>query len=698
MKKNSLKLMISFLIFSFIIVSSLSCISANENVTDFSKEDISNNDNIGIVEDVNTTILGISDNNKDSIQSISNEKYNNTNTNNLENNQVNNILSDNSNAILTADNLTKYYGYNDSFITKLTDNDGNVLNNQNISINLANSYGKNITYTCLTNDSGEASLSINLGPGLYYVTSSYQNITINNIIKVLSGNYLNANDFYETYGEGLNFTGTLKDSDGNPLIGMHISLNLTRLSDNQSKVYWATTDIYGEYSLQINLYPGDYTTESSFYGFNNTKYSYPAADSIINSMIVYSLNETTNGNYVSLNSILTTASFLKNYIVVNGTLPSTINLNNKNFSIAQFLDLMTKAIIEINNGSKEDIEITNVSNAKNCNIESLTGTLSKDDIVSMASRIESYIIKNNRAANYDSSNGIGKISYENYVNIFAETLSYYNQNNVLPSSIAVNTNIMKKGGVTEVIKTSSGSYTLTTLLWGTGGDLTKNSVLMNNIESTSLTTQVLDASKNGTVLLTFGNGNGKTVFINAGVHGNELSSIAATFKLINILANLDQSKINGTIYVVCDLCPASAATSTRYFNGVNLNSVANVDGTVSNNLIKIAKSLGTNIFGDFHCTQPGGNPGANTVFGTYKPTSESATIASYIASKCSVSKIIYSYAGSEYEGAVEDVCNLNSIPAVTCEVLTSHGTIASGTVNKSFNMMNALLNYAGINI
>lgn len=105
---------------------------------------------------------------------------------------------------------------------------------------------------------------------------------------------------------------------------------------------------------------------------------------------------------------------------------------------------MTKAIIEINNGSKEDIEITNVSNAKNCNIESLTGTLSKDDIVSMASRIESYIIKNNRAANYDSSNGIGKISYENYVNIFAETLSYYNQNNVLPSSIAVNTNIMKK--------------------------------------------------------------------------------------------------------------------------------------------------------------------------------------------------------------------------------------------------------------
>ena len=92
MKKNRLKLMISFLIFSFIIVSSLSCISANENVTDFSKEDISNNDNIGIVEDVNTTILGISDNNKDSIQSISNEKYNNTNTNNLENNQVNNIL------------------------------------------------------------------------------------------------------------------------------------------------------------------------------------------------------------------------------------------------------------------------------------------------------------------------------------------------------------------------------------------------------------------------------------------------------------------------------------------------------------------------------------------------------------------------------------------------------------------------------
>lgn len=688
MTNKKKQLMLSLILASFIIFGTLTCASATSE----------NNTNITVSSNINY----INDNNF-----ITPKDVNQTLNNNLKS-EVNNNLTEPTSVNLNANNLTKYYGDNESFIVTLTDQNKNPINNQNISLNLVKSNGKNKTYFNTTDYNGKASLAINLSPGIYYIISTYNGYNINNTVKILfNTSYLNANDFYETFEDGLNFTGYLKDCESNPIAGMHIALNLTRLSSGANKVYWATTDTNGEYRLQINLAPGKYTINSSFFGYSGKSLYFPAATSIINNIEVYDnlsedegnlSNDSIENGYVSIIKISEGANLIVNSVKSNGTLPSTIMINNNIYSISQFINLMIKSIIEINEGSTNDIEVTNLTGALNSSILSVTGTLSKEDIVSMASRIETYILKNNRLANYDSSNGLGKITYENYAYIFAETLSYYKNYNVLPSTLKVNTNIFTKGGITEVISSNSGYYTLTTLNWGTGGDLTKNSVIMNNIDNTTLTQKVLESSKNGTVLLTFGNGNGKKIFINAGVHGNELSSIAAAFKLINTLSNLDQSKINGTIYVICDLCPASAATSTRYFNGVNLNSAASTEGTISNNLIKIAESLNIEILGDYHCTMPGGTPGANTVFGTYAPTSESATIASYISNKCSVSKIIYSYAGVEYTGAVEDVCNLNGIAAVTCEVVTSHGTIASGSLEKSYNMMISLLQYSGFNI
>ncbi len=49
-------------------------------------------------------------------------------------------------------------------------------------------------------------------------------------------------------------------------------------------------------------------------------------------------------------------------------------------------------------------------------------------------------------------------------------------------------------------------------------------------------------------------------------------------------------------------------------------------------------------------------------------------------------------AGVKYPGALEDVCNLNGVPAVTCEVLALHGTLNKNRINKSCNQMFALLN------
>ena len=91
-----------------------------------------------------------------------------------------------------------------------------------------------------------------------------------------------------------------------------------------------------------------------------------------------------------------------------------------------------------------------------------------------------------------------------------------------------------------------------------------------------------------------------------------------------------------------------------------------------------------------------GDPGKNVAMGTYSPTASSATLAKYIAKTTGYSKLIYKKAGVEYPGAVEDVFNLAKITSVTCEVVTPHGKIASGSVNRSLNLMKAFLKYYGM--
>ena len=201
---------------------------------------------------------------------------------------------------------------------------------------------------------------------------------------------------------------------------------------------------------------------------------------------------------------------------------------------------------------------------------------------------------------------------------------------------------------------------------------------------------MVKAAKKGTPVIRFKGGNGKTVFITAGVHGTELSSQVAAMKLI---AKLKNTPINGTVYVMPFMNPKATAKNVRNYHGVNLNSKANVKGTISYKTVKLIVKFKCSAYGDFHCTKPGGKPGKNVAMGTYSPTPQSAVMAKYIAKKSKVKYLIYKRAGSEYPGALEDMVSLKGIPAVTCEVITPHGKIAKGTPAASLSMMNSFLKF-----
>lgn len=236
-------------------------------------------------------------------------------------------------------------------------------------------------------------------------------------------------------------------------------------------------------------------------------------------------------------------------------------------------------------------------------------------------------------------------------------------------------------------------FKITVYKWKSGANVKKNKKIKANIPNSKLIKKIIKLAKKGTVMIKFKGGNGKKVFITAGVHGNEISSQIAALKLIKYL---ETHPINGTVYIIPFINPKATAKNVRDYAGIHLNKKADVKGTISYKTVKLIKKFKCDAYGDFHCTRPGGKPGKDVAMGSYNPTAGSAVIAKYIAKKSKVKCLIYKKAGAEYPGALEDVVNLNHIPAVTCEVIIPHGKISKSSVSKSLLMMKSLLKFNAV--
>ena len=178
----------------------------------------------------------------------------------------------------------------------LTDTNGKPLDgNINITLTrLSNQASK--TYTVPTNN-GKYELNLNLAPGdysaqaQYFGNEEYLESATETLLVTITGKEQNAiindeNQITETYGEKINYNGTLTDNEGNKLVGYHIAVNITRLSSGASKTYYLTTDYNGEFTLPINLAPGEYTLHTSI---NDKNYT---ATSLTNLKITRNTTET----------------------------------------------------------------------------------------------------------------------------------------------------------------------------------------------------------------------------------------------------------------------------------------------------------------------------------------------------------------------------------------------------------------------
>ncbi|MBR7050301.1 MAG: succinylglutamate desuccinylase/aspartoacylase family protein [Methanobrevibacter sp.] len=240
--------------------------------------------------------------------------------------------------------------------------------------------------------------------------------------------------------------------------------------------------------------------------------------------------------------------------------------------------------------------------------------------------------------------------------------------------------------------TVNNKITLTILKWGNKGDVSKVKLIRKNMPKNKWVKEAVAATKKGNPLLKFQGGKGKTVFITAGVHGNELSSQVAAMKMIDYLS---KHPIKGTVYVI-PFVNIKAITHKVRHTGTDYNRVAHKSGTISNKIVKLVSKYDCDAYGDFHTTQPGGVPGKDIVMGSKSPAKKCKAMTNYIAKHAKVHKKIYKYAGEQFPGALADNVNKKGIRAVICEVMLPHNTVTAKTVKTSYSMMKALLKYNSV--
>ena len=222
-----------------------------------------------------------------------------------------------------------------------------------------------------------------------------------------------------------------------------------------------------------------------------------------------------------------------------------------------------------------------------------------------------------------------------------------------------------------------------------GGFISRNKHVLKNIRLNRLTQFILEKCVYGTPIFKLGSGKNK-ILILSGIHGNELPSQVANVRLLNKLINAD---LNNTLYFIPFASPKSTMYNERTFNGMDLNRSSHIKNSLSNLIIQTVMDLGIDFVGDFHSTAYNANPGIESVFSSKSPSPESYLIANYISRDVGSEVISIDFAGSSYKGAVEDVCNLNGVPAITGEVLCPFTTIEKGTVERSLAQMESFISY-----
>lgn len=156
-----------------------------------------------------------------------------------------NVLS----TIETSD-ISMFYKDGTRFAAKLYDSNGKIVSNKKVAITV-----NGVTYNKLTDSNGVAYLNINLNPGVYGISASYDGKTVYNTISIAAMPVTIVSSSVNIQ-QGTFYNVKFSDALSNPIIGQKVGMLVNGV------MYYRETDDLGVASLKINLNPGHYMITS----------------------------------------------------------------------------------------------------------------------------------------------------------------------------------------------------------------------------------------------------------------------------------------------------------------------------------------------------------------------------------------------------------------------------------------------------
>lgn len=121
------------------------------------------------------------------------------------------------------------------------------------------------------------------------------------------------------------------------------------------------------------------------------------------------------------------------------------------------------------------------------------------------------------------------------------------------------------------------------------GNVMDNHAIERYLSNTSFNQEMVSKLKQGSLVYRLGNGEGKTILIIGGIHGDEPQGPLTVTEFMNYLK---KKEINGTVYIVPFAIPVDTEKNSRNYVGssehYDPNRKANVAGTPVNNILNFA--------------------------------------------------------------------------------------------------------------
>ena len=321
-------------------------------------------------------------------------------------------------ASVSAGDLVKPYGIVKNYQATIKDIHGKPLKNVKVNLKIA---GK--TYKRSTDAKGVVKLPIGLKMGAHKITTQ---VADNN-------KYYTSKAVTKTvYVDGVKFVASPANMPGGKGT-YHIKL----LNVKNQPIKDATVKILinGKTSTVKTDSRGIAKTDVKGLGIGvyNVRFAsnpFGSPDSFIGTSKIYV------GTKVSISQYLAAAKYVKDYTEKNRKLPSSVNIGPYKCSMAQFLYVSSKAIVNLNKGSVEDLYIFNMKAPSKPGEAANLGNLY--DYASVAKAVVNYADANAMLPASVNSK-VGKIGFNGLVYSNAKILTYYANNKKMPAYVNVQT-------------------------------------------------------------------------------------------------------------------------------------------------------------------------------------------------------------------------------------------------------------------